>query len=209
MTNVFEKTRHRPESPKLTKALRLAVQRMCDAAVGEFARLVATLEPRGIREEMLVPALASAAAPPTARVRAATEVRLDGKRFGGKTERGAPKRADLFVAAGRAEGFFVELKIAKTASKPIRLGGEQLQHLFGAKVDPRLGTPRPDGILVLCVARHDAKLFGPNKAFDAWEATKARAALLASGTLLAQSVLVGSSCKVSCMAVWIPSGQRA
>ena len=109
-----------------------ALGRMCDAAAFELARLTNTFGPKGIREEMLFPAIFAANGMGSTSL--TVEARQDGKGKGAPnskgTKQGAPPRTD-FLLFHRSDGMAthqlaIEMKIAKLTSSKIKISGAQI-----------------------------------------------------------------------------------
>lgn len=114
------------------KSISDALGRMCDAAALELARLTDTFGQRGIREEMLFPAIFAANGVGSTSL--IVEARRDGKGKGARNskrkKRGAPPRTDFLLfsrSGGKAtHQLAIEMKIVKLTSSKIKISKAQI-----------------------------------------------------------------------------------
>jgi hypothetical protein len=190
----------------------LAIQRLCDAAAIELARLELSFGAQAVREEMLYPAITSAVA--SRSVSLWPEVSIRGRKSKNQSGRRSTKWIDfvLLARASMNEAFSkaipVEVKIAKHIGGKIGFRWDQLLAESSWRLPNHVPGERFDGCLVVVVLRLAKE-----------DAADLKQKALSSGFLnrlpeavhkkpaVAQSTVCGETCSTTAMAFWFSTAE--
>ncbi len=201
-----------PSAPDFGKSTRVAIQRLCDAAAIELARLELTFGAQAVREEMLYPALTSAVA--SRSISLWPEVSIRGQKPKSQSGRRSTKWID-FVLLARAsmneafsEAIPVEVKIAKHIGGNIRFRWDQLLAESSWRLPNHVAGERFDGCLVVVVlrlAKDDAGTLA-QKAVPR-HLMKRLPEAVHEKPAVAQSTVCGETCSTTAMAFWFSKAE--
>lgn len=192
-----------PWSDRSTTA---AVERMTDAAALDRARLLGTFGARGIREEMLLPAMVAATRGVTTPAVLIPEVPVQTV-SGGDQPRRTPGRSDFVLLSGSASKTVmrVELKIAKYTGRHIAINREHLERTRA----PGLATwIHQDGVRFIpgCLLVAALRVRKSISAGERWDDVDGRLPDLGvRPRVVARSRWVGGGCAVFAKALWYPA----